>query len=107
MLGLLLALGACGQQNAYNDDAKNQYAQEAQLKKAELAPAVGNWCGKMQMTGAGLEIAVVISVNAVPVSVQAPSSQDPNLIAQQFTLKGSMTFPILKGACERSLRIDA
>lgn len=97
-LGSILALGACGQQSTYNDQAKTQYAQEAQQKKAELAPAVGNWCGPMYMKGANLPTSVTIDVSPVPISVQAPSSQDPNLIAQQYTLGGTLNIPILDRA---------
>jgi hypothetical protein len=96
-LAFISLLAACGQQNTYNDDAQKNYAQEAQVKKAQLAPAAGDWCGKMQMTS-GNSFAVEISVQPLPVAVQAPSSQDPNLIAEQFKLAGAMKFPILDGA---------
>ena len=99
IFSLLVALvGACGSQDNYNDYAKQQYAQEAQLKTQELAPATGDWCGSMHLTNAGLDTNVKISLKVLPTSVQAPSSQDPNLIAQQLKLQGAMVFPILSGA---------
>jgi len=99
MLALIFLLGACNSENAYNDDAKQNYAQEAQQKAAELAPAVGNWCGNMQMTN-GNDFVVNINVQPVSVTVQAPASQDPNLNAQQTKLGGAMTFDVLKGGTD-------
>jgi hypothetical protein len=97
VLALVSLLGACSQESAYNDSAKQNYAEEAQQKSAELAPATGDWCGNMHMTN-GNDFAVKMSVKILPVTVQAPASQDPNLIAQQMKLQGAMTFDALAGA---------
>jgi hypothetical protein len=94
MLALIFLLGACNSEDAYNDDAKQSYAQEAQQKAAELAPAVGDWCGTMDMTN-GNDFAVKLHVKLLPVTVQAPASQDPNLNAQQTKLQGALTFDVL------------
>jgi hypothetical protein len=91
-------LAACGQQKTYNDDAKQNYAQEAQLKSAELAPATGDWCGNMYMTRGKVPFAVEISLNVLNVTVQAPASQDPTLVAQEPKLQGGMSFDVLDGA---------